>query len=89
MPVSATPTCFVANDTSLFAEILGIMMLQLFPNMQFLRQKIPCIKTADQAHKTIAETDTDGTDEVIFVGVFHGCGRGYPRSPIADLVRVH
>lgn len=60
----ATPVFFVAGGTGISAETLGNMMLQQFPSVRFVREKLPFIKTPEQAHEAVAQMDDVKTDIV-------------------------
>lgn len=60
----ATPVFFVAGGTGISAETLGNMMLQQFPSVRFVREKLPFIKTPEQAHEAVAQMDAIKTDVV-------------------------
>ncbi|WP_425270229.1 pyruvate, water dikinase regulatory protein [Flexivirga meconopsidis] len=66
IPVKAppTPVFFVAGGTGISAETLGNMMLQQFPSVRFVREKLPFIKTAEQAREAVAQMDAAKTSEV-------------------------
>ena len=65
-PVKAppTPVFFVAGGTGISAETLGNMMLQQFPSVRFVREKMPFVKTPEQAREAVATMDAARTDEV-------------------------
>ncbi|TWE09189.1 pyruvate, water dikinase regulatory protein [Rudaeicoccus suwonensis] len=63
--VAPTPVFFVAGGTGISAETLGNMMLQQFPSVRFVRQKIPFIKTEEQARATVAMMDAARTEEIM------------------------
>ncbi|TDT34429.1 pyruvate, water dikinase regulatory protein [Naumannella halotolerans] len=60
----ATPVFFVAGGTGISAETLGNMMLQQFPGLTFVRDKMPFIKTVHQAREAVAAMDAARTEEV-------------------------
>lgn len=60
----ATPVFFVAGGTGISAETLGNMMLQQFPSVRFVREKLPFIKTVQQANDALAQLDAAKTSLV-------------------------
>lgn len=66
MPLDdATPVFFLAGGTGISAETLGNMILQQFPTVRFIRQKVPFITTVEHAEEVLANLDDAKTDEVI------------------------
>jgi len=60
----ATPVFFLAGGTGISAETLGNTILQQFPSVHFVRQKIPFVTTVEQARKVVATLDAAKTDSV-------------------------
>lgn len=63
--VEATPVFFLAGGTGISAETLGNMILQQFPTLRFIRQKIPFITTVSHAEEVLANVNIAKTDNVI------------------------
>lgn len=59
-----TPAFFLAGGTGISAETLGNMILQQFPGVRFVRQKIPFITSVDSAREAVAMVDATKTDEI-------------------------
>ncbi|XAS77506.1 pyruvate, phosphate dikinase/phosphoenolpyruvate synthase regulator [Dermatophilaceae bacterium Sec6.4] len=63
--VEATPVFFLAGGTGISAETLGNMILQQFPTLRFIRQKIPFITTVSHAEEVLANVNIAKTENVI------------------------
>ena len=62
--VEPTPAFFLAGGTGISAETLGNMILQQFPNVTFVRQKIPFITSVEAAGEVVQMLDVARTDTV-------------------------
>lgn len=63
--VEPTPVFFLAGGTGISAETLGNMILQQFPSVRFIRQKVPFITTSAHAEEVLGNLNDAKTDSVI------------------------
>lgn len=59
-----TPAFFLAGGTGISAETLGNLILGQFPTVHFQVQKIPFIRTVDEARAVVARCDAAVTEAV-------------------------
>ncbi|MBC9955895.1 pyruvate, water dikinase regulatory protein [Yimella sp. cx-51] len=59
-----TPAYFLAGGTGISAETLGNMILRQFPDVRFVRQKIPFITSVDGAREVVEMLDAAKTESV-------------------------